>query len=240
MTQPGTPAGGRGGDQPGGRGLFGLDPRQLDDAALERELRHLYATREETFFHGTRQALLNHTERVLQLERQYARRFPERTKADALRTRKGLTMSFLGRLFQRRLLVGNDYGGFSTYRDTVDDGRPRHADGESAGRSASLTFWSLSPALPWFELLPPRPPGGHHARHHRSAAARPRLRPPPTTRLVVAPGGLGGPGSPAGPSEGSLVAEDGGFPVDVFVHDEQPKPTSAPSPTSDPPGTDPQ
>jgi hypothetical protein len=37
-------------------GKFGLDPRQLEDAELERE---------------------------------YARRFPERTKADALRTRKG-------------------------------------------------------------------------------------------------------------------------------------------------------
>jgi hypothetical protein len=70
-------------------GKFGLDPRQLDDEALERELRYLYATREETFFHGSRQALLNHTERMLQLEREYANRFPERTKADALRTRRG-------------------------------------------------------------------------------------------------------------------------------------------------------
>jgi hypothetical protein len=70
-------------------GKFGLDPHRLDDAALERELRYLYATREETFFHGSRQALLNHTERMLQLEREYANRFPERTKADALRTRKG-------------------------------------------------------------------------------------------------------------------------------------------------------
>ena len=67
----------------------GLDPYRLDDAALERELRHLYVTREETFLHGTRQALLNHTERMLQLEREYASRFPERTKADTLRTRKG-------------------------------------------------------------------------------------------------------------------------------------------------------
>jgi len=33
-------------------------------------------------------------------------------------------------------------------------------------------------------------------------------------------------------SEGALVAEDSEFPVDVFVHDEQPQPTSAPSPTS--------
>jgi Family of unknown function (DUF6158) len=70
-------------------GKFGLDPHQLDDEALERALRYLYATREETFFHGSRQALLNHTERMLQLEREYANRFPERTKADALRTRKG-------------------------------------------------------------------------------------------------------------------------------------------------------
>jgi hypothetical protein len=68
---------------------FGLDPQLLDNDALERELRHLYATREETFFHGSRQALLNHTDRMHQLEREYARRFPDRTRADALRTRKG-------------------------------------------------------------------------------------------------------------------------------------------------------
>jgi len=70
-------------------GKFGVDPHQLDDAALERELRYLYATREETFFHGSRQALLNHTERMLRLEQEYATRFPERTRTDALRTRKG-------------------------------------------------------------------------------------------------------------------------------------------------------
>jgi Family of unknown function (DUF6158) len=68
---------------------FGLDPRRLDDQALERELRYLYSTREETFFNGTRQALLNHTERMLELEREYARRFPDRTRADAMRTRRG-------------------------------------------------------------------------------------------------------------------------------------------------------
>jgi hypothetical protein len=70
-------------------GKVGLDPHRLDDQALERELRYLYATREETFFHGTRQALLNHTERMLQLKREYANRFPERTKADELRNRRG-------------------------------------------------------------------------------------------------------------------------------------------------------
>jgi Family of unknown function (DUF6158) len=59
---------------------------------MERELRYLYATPEETFFHGTRQALLNHTDRMLQLEREYASRFPERTRADAPRTRKGFRL----------------------------------------------------------------------------------------------------------------------------------------------------
>jgi Family of unknown function (DUF6158) len=70
-------------------GKFGVDPHDLDDEALERELRYLYATREETFFHGSRQALLNHTERMLKLEQEYANRFPERTRTSSLRTRKG-------------------------------------------------------------------------------------------------------------------------------------------------------
>jgi hypothetical protein len=68
---------------------FGVDPRELHDEALERELRHLHATREETFFHGSRQAILNHTERMLQLEQEYSSRFPERTTPDTQRTRKG-------------------------------------------------------------------------------------------------------------------------------------------------------
>jgi hypothetical protein len=70
-------------------GKFGLDPHRLDDEALERELRYLYSTREETFFHGSRQALLNHTERMLELEREFASRFPRQTEADPMRTRKG-------------------------------------------------------------------------------------------------------------------------------------------------------
>jgi Family of unknown function (DUF6158) len=68
---------------------FGLDPHRLDDEDLERELRYLYSTREETFFHGSRQALLNHTERMLELEREYTNRFPKETEPDPLRTRRG-------------------------------------------------------------------------------------------------------------------------------------------------------
>lgn len=70
-------------------GKFGLDPRDLDDTSLERELRHIYETRAETFFHGSRQALSNHTERMFELEREFAARFPDRTTPDPLRTRKG-------------------------------------------------------------------------------------------------------------------------------------------------------
>ncbi|HZD37976.1 MAG TPA: DUF6158 family protein [Actinomycetes bacterium] len=68
---------------------LGLDPHRLSDQDLERELRYLYSTREETFFHGSRQALLNHTERMQQLEREYTNRFPQETEADPLRTRRG-------------------------------------------------------------------------------------------------------------------------------------------------------
>jgi Family of unknown function (DUF6158) len=61
----------------------------LDDKRLERDLRRLYETREETFLHGTRQALPNHTDRMLQLEHESANRFPERTRASERRARKG-------------------------------------------------------------------------------------------------------------------------------------------------------
>ncbi|HZD71124.1 MAG TPA: DUF6158 family protein [Actinomycetes bacterium] len=70
-------------------GKFGLGPCRLDDAAWNASSATCIVTREETSFHGTRQALLNHTERMLRLEREYASRFPNRTRADALRTRKG-------------------------------------------------------------------------------------------------------------------------------------------------------
>jgi hypothetical protein len=67
----------------------GLAPGELDDQSLERELRHLYTTREETFFNGSDHALDHHTERMLQLENEYRKRFPDRTRAEPLRTREG-------------------------------------------------------------------------------------------------------------------------------------------------------
>jgi Family of unknown function (DUF6158) len=42
-------------------GKFGVVVPQLEDAAPELELRYLYGTRAETFFHGSWQALRKHT-----------------------------------------------------------------------------------------------------------------------------------------------------------------------------------
>ena len=63
--------------------------RELDDSELERELEHLHETRHDTFLNGSGDALEAHTERMLELEQEYARRFPQRTAPDALRTREG-------------------------------------------------------------------------------------------------------------------------------------------------------
>ena len=67
----------------------GIPPRELDDSALERELEHLHEMRHETFLNGSADALQAHTERMLALEEEYARRFPQRTQPDPLRTREG-------------------------------------------------------------------------------------------------------------------------------------------------------
>jgi hypothetical protein len=67
----------------------GIPAEQLEDGALRRELHHLYETREDTFFSGSGDAFIVHTERMLELEQEYARRHPQETKADPARTRAG-------------------------------------------------------------------------------------------------------------------------------------------------------
>jgi hypothetical protein len=67
----------------------GVPAGELSDDDLERELRQLYVTRADTFFGGSEQALEMHTARMLELEREYHRRFPDRTRPDELRTREG-------------------------------------------------------------------------------------------------------------------------------------------------------
>jgi hypothetical protein len=67
----------------------GIRAADLSDGDLERELHHLYETRAETFFRGTEHALEAHTQRMLELEREYEERFPDRTRPDEMRTRTG-------------------------------------------------------------------------------------------------------------------------------------------------------
>jgi hypothetical protein len=66
----------------------GVPAGQLDDADLDRELAHLHETRNDTFLHGSAQALDHHTQRMAELEDEYLRRHPERD-VDPERLRAG-------------------------------------------------------------------------------------------------------------------------------------------------------
>jgi len=68
---------------------LGASATSLSHEDLERELRNLYRTREETFFNGSASALRTHTDRMLELEHEYARRYPEATRPEPGRTRRG-------------------------------------------------------------------------------------------------------------------------------------------------------
>ena len=68
--------------------MTGIPPTALTDEDLERELKHLHETRNDTFLHGSEDALSFHTLRTQQLEEEYLRRNPDRV-IDARRTRHG-------------------------------------------------------------------------------------------------------------------------------------------------------
>lgn len=67
---------------------MGIDPQDLDDEDLIRELRRLHETRTDTLFHGSDDALERHTSRTQELEGEYLKRFPER-HVDPGRLRSG-------------------------------------------------------------------------------------------------------------------------------------------------------
>ncbi|MGH2795058.1 MAG: DUF6158 family protein, partial [Actinomycetota bacterium] len=67
----------------------GVRPKDLDDDELRKELSSIHRTREDTFLNGSEQALEEHTKRMLELEREFLRRFPRETKPAARRTRAG-------------------------------------------------------------------------------------------------------------------------------------------------------
>jgi hypothetical protein len=66
----------------------GIPPGSLSDEDLSRELNHLHETRDDTFRHGSPQALAHHDERTAVLEDEYLRRFPDR-EVDPSRLRAG-------------------------------------------------------------------------------------------------------------------------------------------------------
>ena len=68
--------------------MTGIPPTALTDEDLERELKHLHETRNDTFLHGSEDALAFHTLRTTDLEGEYLRRNPDRV-IDARRTRHG-------------------------------------------------------------------------------------------------------------------------------------------------------
>ena len=68
--------------------VTGIPPTALTDENLERELLHLHETRNDTFLHGSEDALTFHTARTNDLEAEYLRRNPDRV-IDARRTRHG-------------------------------------------------------------------------------------------------------------------------------------------------------
>ncbi|GGS63576.1 hypothetical protein GCM10010156_23250 [Planobispora rosea] len=67
---------------------MGIDPKDLTEEDLLRELRHLHATRTDAFLHGSADALSRHTTRTEELEEEYLRRHPER-QVDPERLREG-------------------------------------------------------------------------------------------------------------------------------------------------------
>ncbi|GGJ93375.1 hypothetical protein GCM10010123_24020 [Pilimelia anulata] len=66
----------------------GIDPGQLSEDDLLRELRSLHRTRLDTLRHGARHALTNHLRRTADLEAEYLARHPAR-EVDPHRLRDG-------------------------------------------------------------------------------------------------------------------------------------------------------
>jgi hypothetical protein len=67
----------------------GVDPRELSDDDVVREVTRLHETRHEAMRGASEDAFEAHTRRMLALEQEYLRRFPEDSAPDPLRTRAG-------------------------------------------------------------------------------------------------------------------------------------------------------
>lgn len=69
-------------------GELGIDPAELTDSDLLRELRSLHRTRLDTLRHGADAALDHHLRRTAELETEYLARYPGR-EIDPNRLRDG-------------------------------------------------------------------------------------------------------------------------------------------------------
>ena len=67
----------------------GIPPAELTDDDLRREVAHLHETRHDTLLGGSESALEAHTQRMLALEEEFLRRFPQESAPDPMRTRAG-------------------------------------------------------------------------------------------------------------------------------------------------------
>jgi hypothetical protein len=67
----------------------GIEPAELADDDLRRELKHLHDTRHDTLLGGSEDALEHHTKRMLALEAEFLNRFPQESAPDPRRTRAG-------------------------------------------------------------------------------------------------------------------------------------------------------
>ncbi|MCC3650970.1 DUF6158 family protein [Streptomyces sp. WAC 00631] len=66
----------------------GVDPADLDERQLLKELESVHRTRHETLLHGAPDALDAHNSRMAELEGEYLRRHPRRQVTPS-RTREG-------------------------------------------------------------------------------------------------------------------------------------------------------
>ena len=60
-------------------GAMGVPAQELSDAELAQQGTQAHASRNWVFLHGTVEQFRRHTERMLELEQEYLRRFPKRT-----------------------------------------------------------------------------------------------------------------------------------------------------------------
>jgi hypothetical protein len=67
---------------------LGVPASDLPEDDLFRELSELYRTRFDALRHGSDQALATHTQRMMELENDYLRRYPKRD-IDPARMREG-------------------------------------------------------------------------------------------------------------------------------------------------------